>query len=83
VRLVSTPAQVGDPVRVTVAGVEVEGRSRPSSPQHFTYGSAVACSGRSNFSVQFVPTDYGMQAMASAGRAVVAWLEIPQHYISV
>ena len=26
VRLVSTVAQVGDPVRVTVAGVEVEGR---------------------------------------------------------
>jgi hypothetical protein len=26
VRLVNTSAQIGDPVRVTVAGVEVEGR---------------------------------------------------------
>jgi hypothetical protein len=32
VRLVRTSAQVGDPVRVTVAGVEVEGRIEAVEP---------------------------------------------------
>ena len=46
VRLVSASAQVGDPVRVTVAGVEVEGRIESVASSTSMCASVVACSSR-------------------------------------
>ena len=44
VRLVSESARVDDPVRVTVAGVEVEGASRLSSPRRCVCALTAVCS---------------------------------------